>query len=76
MPISRDAENILILPAFGFGPGFDELDQVGAGYAVGELETVRGQLITGGFPFLAGSGGQEFEFVLRQLHGAPSSAYV
>ena len=67
------AEDVLILPAFAFRPGLDEGDKLGAGYAVSELEAMRGQLVTGGLLFLECRGGEEFQFMLCQLHGTTSS---
>src|SRR5262249_19054260 len=67
------AEDVLILLAFAFRPGLDELDELGARHTVSELEAMRGELVTGRLPFLARPGGEEFQFVVRQPHGAPSS---
>jgi hypothetical protein len=66
-------ENRLILLTFPERPRLDELDQLGTSYAMSKLKAMRGQSVTGGLPFLTRPRGQEFKFVVRQLHGAPSS---
>jgi hypothetical protein len=40
--VHTGSENVLILLAFAFRPGFDEHDELGARHTVSELEAMRG----------------------------------
>src|SRR5271165_5906575 len=71
--VDGGGKNLLILLAFAFRPGFDEKDQLGARDTVSQLQAMGGQLVTRGLPFLARPGRQEFQFVVSELHGVPSS---
>ncbi|HJT35944.1 MAG TPA: hypothetical protein VJ783_28200 [Pirellulales bacterium] len=68
-------KDLLILFALAFRPGFDERDQMGAGDAVSQLQTMGRQLVTRRLPFLARPGSQKLQFVMGELHGVPSSTY-
>src|SRR5713226_4122507 len=62
-------EDRLVWLAFGLGPGLDEVDQVPAPDAVGQLEPMGGPLVAVGLPLFARPRGKVFEFGSGELHG-------